>query len=72
MIRVDEEQDCPTNDYEPGEAIGKCWGDGHHNCQLCKHFRADFKANTELREFALDIQGGIQFDVAQPLRGLSV
>lgn len=38
-----EGEECPTNDFEVGTASGKCWGDGHYRCKLCKHYREDFK-----------------------------
>lgn len=53
MTRKSKEEDCPTNDFEMGEAQGKCWGDGHYLCTVCRHFRADFKANPNKREAIL-------------------
>lgn len=68
MVRVDEDQDCPTNDFTTGEPQGTCWGDGHHLCSFCKHFRADFKADHTLRDRLLDGQGlVIRFRTLQPL-----
>lgn len=43
MIRNNENENCPSNDYQQGKASGKCWGDGHYRCLECKHYRADFK-----------------------------
>lgn len=38
-----EEDECPTNDFEKGESNGKCWSDGHYKCTECKNYREDFK-----------------------------
>ena len=73
MIRIDEDQDCPTKDFTEGVAAGKCWGDGHYLCTLCKHFRADFKADPDLRERLLEGQSGNwQIFTLQPLPSISV
>lgn len=61
MIRVNEEEDCPSQDFEPGEPQGKCWSDNHYECLNCKHFRADFKVDPEKREKLLIGMGAIQF-----------
>jgi len=44
MNKVDQ---CPSNDFEQGNANGRCWGDGHYRCKVCKHYRADFKRNGQ-------------------------
>lgn len=69
MVRISEEEDCPTNDFELGESQGTCWGDGHHKCVFCKHFRADFKADETLRDKLLHGQGAMQFRTLKPLPG---
>lgn len=46
QIKAEDEQ-CPSNDFEQGEPAGKCWGDGHHRCKVCKHYREDFKRNGQ-------------------------
>jgi hypothetical protein len=66
MVRISDDEDCPTHDFDRGEAQGKCWSDGHYLCTVCKHFRADFKTNPDLREILLDGQGGMQFYTFKP------
>lgn len=63
MIRVSNDEDCPTTDYVVGEAQGKCWGDGHYLCNHCVFFRADFKKNIDLRDKLLAEQGGIKYSI---------
>jgi hypothetical protein len=60
MLRINQNEDCPTEDFEVGTPQGKCWGDGHYECENCKHFRADFKANPNMREGMIRAQGFIQ------------
>jgi len=73
MIRIDEEQDCPTKDFNTGEPSGQCWGDGHYLCSGCKYFRADFKSDSGLRERLLEGQtGNWRIFTLQPLPGISV
>jgi hypothetical protein len=59
MIRVSEEDDCPTKDFTPGTPQGSCWSDNHYKCGECVFFRADFKSDSTLREKLLDGQGGM-------------
>jgi hypothetical protein len=61
MIRVSEEEECPTEDFTPGVPAGTCWGDGHYKCNDCVLFRADFKADHSLRDKILSGQGGMRF-----------
>ena len=57
---IDEQ--CPTNDYKPGQPQGKCWGDGHYECKNCEHYREDFKRlGQEYIDFAHQIQGWVHF-----------
>jgi hypothetical protein len=42
-LRINENEDCPSCDFEQGEPSGKCWGDGHYQCNNCIHYREDFK-----------------------------
>lgn len=52
--------DCPSNDFESGEAAGQCWGDGHFACRECKHYRADFKLHgQDYIDFNHASQGGL-------------
>jgi hypothetical protein len=60
MMRISEEDDCPTEDFTPGIPEGKCWGDGHYKCDDCVFFRADFKADSTLRDRLLAGQRFIQ------------
>ncbi len=41
------ESECPTEEFQLGEAAGKCWGNGNYLCKECKHFRADFKVGGQ-------------------------
>ncbi len=66
-VRDTLEDDCPFTDYEVGEPAGKCWGDGHYMCTLCKNFRADFKADDTLRDRLCSGQGAMQFITMKPL-----
>lgn len=66
MIRISKEEDCPTENYTPGEPAGHCWSDGHYQCQNCVHFRPDFKKDPNLLDKLLDGQGGIQLSILQP------
>ena len=50
MVRINQHEDCPSESYEFGMPNGTCWGDGHYECSNCKHFRADFAADEELRQ----------------------
>lgn len=60
MKRDIEPDDCPSKDYEPGEASGQCWGDGHFKCRECIHYRADFKNNgQDYIDFVHNQQGGL-------------
>lgn len=55
--------ECPTNDFEVGNASGSCFGDGHYQCSDCVHYRADFKANgQDYIDFVHINQGGLQFN----------
>lgn len=38
VIRDSVEDDCPSQDYEPGEPNGECQSDGHYLCAGCIHF----------------------------------
>jgi hypothetical protein len=58
-IRRPHGEECPTDEYEIGSPNGKCWGDGHYFCDLCAHFRNDFKADASLRDKLLQGQGVI-------------
>ena len=60
MIRVNTEEDCPTNNYSPGEPAGKCWGDGHYECTNCVFFRNDFKIDSSKKDVLLSGQASIQ------------
>ena len=40
IIRDDLENDCPSEDYEPGEPNGECESDGHYLCEGCAHYLA--------------------------------
>jgi len=61
MIRVSQDEDCPTEEFTPGTANGSCWGDGHYKCNDCIFFRADFNADHRLRDLLLSGQGAIRF-----------
>jgi hypothetical protein len=56
-MRISNEEDCPTNEFDPGEPSGSCWGDGHYECANCLLFRADFKADPTKRDKILEGQG---------------
>lgn len=66
MVRVNKEDDCPTQQYTPGKSAGQCWSDGHYLCQTCVHFRADFKKDPDLLDKLTSGQGGIQLSLLQP------
>lgn len=53
QIRENISNDCPTKDFFNGEPSGNCWGDGHYLCDVCKHYRKDFKENQNNREALL-------------------
>lgn len=57
MVKASEIWDghCVSQDFEPGEPSGKCWGDGHYQCKICKHYREDFKRlGQDFIDFAHD------------------
>jgi len=56
MIRVSNEEDCPTEDFTEGHSSGKCWGDGHYKCDDCIFFRVDFKNDHTKRDRLLAAQ----------------
>jgi hypothetical protein len=57
-----DKPECPSSDFEPGKASGKCWGDGHYQCPDCVHYREDFKRlGQDFIDFAHTSQGGLQF-----------
>lgn len=56
MIRVNQDEDCPSEDFNEGQPSGKCWGDGHYKCDDCVFFRQDFKADPTKRERLLAAQ----------------
>ncbi len=57
MIRDnDEADDCPTQEFTPGEPSGKCWSDGHYECNSCQHLRPEFKDNWRLRSDVIEAQ----------------
>lgn len=63
MLRINIEEDCPTNDFSLGKPNGKCWGDNHYECKNCSHFRADFNENETKRETFLDLQKYLQIKI---------
>lgn len=68
MRTLQEEDNCPTNDFMRGNPKGKCWGDGHYKCKECMHYRADFKIHGQkLIDYVHQRQGGIQF-ITFPIR----
>lgn len=71
MIRVSEHEDCPTEDFTEGTPEGKCWGDGHYKCDNCIFFRADFKADSTLREKLLAAQSFIRIYSMNPDQSLT-
>jgi hypothetical protein len=58
---TDDNEECPSNNYESGKPNGSCWGDGHYMCDTCKHFREDFLGSEgkEKRERLTRGQGWI-------------
>lgn len=49
--------DCPSKDFTLGSPSGSCWGDGHHRCNECIHYREDFKRlGQNYVDFAHDVQ----------------
>jgi len=59
---MNKSEECPTKEYTPGEPSGKCWGNGHYQCNNCICYRKDFHKNgQEYIDFAHNLQGGIQF-----------
>jgi hypothetical protein len=58
-----KDEECPTNEFSEGTPSGKCWGDGHYGCKLCKFFRKDFLDNPNKKHNLLYGQGGIQITV---------
>lgn len=55
------EDECPTNDFSPGNPSGQCWGDGHYKCKECKFYREDFKRlGQDYIDFVHREQGQIQ------------
>lgn len=55
-----EDEQCPTNDYTVGEPQGSCCGDGHYECNNCKHYREDFKRlGQDYIDFVHQQQGAI-------------
>lgn len=60
MIRINQDEECPTVDFMEGHSSGKCWGDGHYKCDDCVLFRADFKADQTKRDKLLTAQGFVR------------
>ena len=58
MIRsTDITEECPTNNFERGKPNGKCWGDGHFECNNCACYREDFnRLGQEYIDFTHQIQ----------------
>lgn len=60
MIRINLDEDCPSEDFSEGQPSGTCWGDGHYKCDDCMLFRADFKSDPTKRDRLLAGQGFIK------------
>lgn len=56
ITRNNIDDDCPTQDYSPGEPNGKCWSDGHYECNGCQHLLPEFKNNWRLRSDVIEAQ----------------
>ena len=53
-----EDIECPSNDFEPGTPNGKCWGDGHYQCNTCINYREDFnRLGQDFIDYAHTSQG---------------
>lgn len=43
VVRSSIEEDCPSEDFDPGEPSGECDGDGHYLCRECIHWNKETK-----------------------------
>lgn len=44
---MDDNEECPSNDFTLGTPSGSCWGDGHYRCKECIYYRNDFSIHGQ-------------------------